>query len=33
MIGGKAEAFLVPLVEGIMRQEGQLLASLLADRT
>lgn len=33
MIGGKAEAFLVPLVEGIMRQEGDLLASLLADRS
>lgn len=33
IIGGKAEAFLVPLVEGIMQQEGQLLASLLADRT
>lgn len=32
VIGGKAEGFLVPLVEGIMQEEGQLLASLLADR-
>lgn len=30
MIGGRAEGFLVPLVEGIMRQEGDLLARLLA---
>lgn len=31
VIGGKAESFLVPLVEGIMQQEGDLLASLLAE--
>lgn len=30
VIGGKAEAFLAPLVERIMHHEGELLASLLA---
>lgn len=33
VIGGKAEAFLAPLVERIMQQEGDLLASLLGVRT
>lgn len=33
LIGGKAEAFLAPLVERIMQQEGALLASLLAKRS
>lgn len=33
VIGGKAEAFLVPLVERIMQQEGDLLASLLVVRS
>ncbi|GAC1323941.1 MAG: hypothetical protein NVSMB13_04600 [Mycobacteriales bacterium] len=33
VIGGKAEAFLAPLVERIMQQEGDLLASLLAERS
>lgn len=31
VIGGKAEGFLVPLVEGIMQQEGDLLARLLTE--